>query len=59
MLQLILEIKNSPDYKNRFSENTKINFDLYERALCGDAEALIDLSYSKQNMDNIKHLDKD
>lgn len=38
LLELLHEFKNS--YPDDFSEETKRNFDLYEKALCGNAEAL-------------------
>jgi hypothetical protein len=47
MLTFIQEIKTSPDYQDLFSENTRKNFDLYEKALCGDSNALFELSISR------------
>jgi hypothetical protein len=47
MLAFIQEIKSEPDYQEVFSEDTRQNFDLYEKALCGDSEALIELCISR------------
>lgn len=47
ILAFLQEIKASPYYQDVFSEDTRRNFDLYEKALCGDSEALIELSISR------------
>jgi hypothetical protein len=52
MLEFIQELKNSPEYPNN-SETTKNKFDLWEKALSGDAEALTALSMSRGLYDNL------
>lgn len=44
MLEFIQELKNSPEYQEIHSENTKRSCDLWEKALSRDTEALIRLS---------------
>ena len=44
MLKFIQELKSSSAYQDNFCENTKLDFDLYEKALSGDTEAFTSLN---------------
>lgn len=48
MLAFLQEIKASPDYQDMFSEDARRDFDLYEKALNGDSEALLELCISRE-----------
>jgi hypothetical protein len=48
ILLFLQEIKSSPDYQDVFSEGTRRNFDICEKALSGDSEALIAISISRE-----------
>jgi hypothetical protein len=43
MLTFLQEIKTSPDYQEVFSTDTRREFDLYEKTLCGNAEAIVEV----------------